>query len=78
MGPAVRVVPFMCPVLGGACNSICSLARGFKTTKYAVKGETLHDDGGILLRASGSPTRCLRMFEKNRQMTLSGRLNRRF
>lgn len=48
MGPVVRVVPFMCPVLGGACNSICSLARGFKTKYERCEGRTLHDDGGIL------------------------------
>lgn len=64
-GPRYVLSPFMCPVLGGACNSICSLARGFKTKYERCEGRTFHDDGGILKGAySGPPTRCLRAFKE--------------
>lgn len=55
MGSAARVVPFICPVLGGACNSIRSLARGFKTKYERCEERTLHEDGGILKGAYSAP-----------------------
>lgn len=43
-----RVVPFIRPVLGGACNTIRSLARGFKTRYERCEGRTLY--GGESLK----------------------------
>lgn len=71
MGPAVHVIPFMCPVLGGACNSICSLARGFKT-KYE-RCEPFTTVGSLRARIMVLPRDACERSEKNRRMTLPGR-----
>lgn len=61
-----RVVPFVHPVLGGACNAIRSLVRRFKTRYERYEERTLYDSGEILKEAYILPRNaCERLRESN-------------